>query len=234
MEKNTEQGMAELVDEPKSTEPEQEGAEEAVDEPKKEEKMSPSQKITSPALSEDSSDNSTVLVHHKDVEEQPRALQIVSIGTEEDCESFVYVLYVCLFVCWGFRVLLSLNSENGTNPFIYFLYAQPMPLPTKKKNWSQLSNESRRVRKFPWSVSLVHSEQESLLSFRSSSAICGTWRSKRKMATTTTTTTERNGTRLLGHLEMMDSIGKPEAIVILPEFGCGVTPFLSMALPYCW
>lgn len=36
--------------------------------------------------SEDSGDDSAVLIDHKDVEEQPRALQIVSIGTEEDCK----------------------------------------------------------------------------------------------------------------------------------------------------
>lgn len=38
-------------------------------------------------LSEDSnSDNSAVMVEHKDAEEQPRALQIVKIGNEEDGE----------------------------------------------------------------------------------------------------------------------------------------------------
>lgn len=38
-------------------------------------------------LSEDSnSDNSAVMVEHKDVEEQPRALQIVKIGNEQNGE----------------------------------------------------------------------------------------------------------------------------------------------------
>jgi len=37
-----------------------------------------------------SGDESTVLVDHKDVEEQPRALQIVSIGTEEDSYAFTF------------------------------------------------------------------------------------------------------------------------------------------------
>ena len=41
-------------------------------------------------FSEDSnSDNSAVMVEHKDVEEQPRALQIVKIGNEEDGEFII-------------------------------------------------------------------------------------------------------------------------------------------------
>ena len=40
------------------------------------------------ALAEDSGDDSTVLVDHEDVDEQPRALQVVSIGTEEDCKAY--------------------------------------------------------------------------------------------------------------------------------------------------
>lgn len=39
---------------------------------------------------DDSGDDSTVLVDHKDVEEEPRALQIVSIGTEEDSYAFTF------------------------------------------------------------------------------------------------------------------------------------------------
>lgn len=47
-------------------------------------------KQTENVTSDDSGDDSTVLVDHKDVEEQPRALQVVSIGTEEDSYAFTY------------------------------------------------------------------------------------------------------------------------------------------------
>lgn len=51
--------------------------------------MSSPPTIASPTHSE-GSDNSAVLVDHEDAGEEPRALQIVSIGTEEDSYAFTY------------------------------------------------------------------------------------------------------------------------------------------------
>ena len=42
--------------------------------------------ITKNPSEDSSSDNSAVMVEHRDVEEQPRALQIVKIGNEQDGE----------------------------------------------------------------------------------------------------------------------------------------------------
>ena len=69
-----------LVEEEKASEaPSSEGDKEP-ETSKSDDKTSSKEAVTS----EDSGDESTVLVDHKDAEEQPHALQIVSIGTEED------------------------------------------------------------------------------------------------------------------------------------------------------